>query len=97
MIDYMHPMVLLQTNIGLEQENIRKSQEYLEIHQDRLNKLFEDTLLYKELKEQYISAALDYIDEDETHVKVTFCEPGTRGLGVKTLLFNTQEIEDKLK
>lgn len=97
MIDYMHPMVLLQTNIGCERENIIRSQEYLAEFQEKLNKMFENTILYKELKEQYISVALNYIDEDETYVKVTFCEPGARGLDVKTLFFNTQEIEDKLK
>ena len=96
-MDYMHPMVLLQTNIGCERENIIRSQEYLAKFQEKLKKLFEDTLLYKELKGQYISVALNYIDEDETYVKVTFRANNIRGLDVKTLFFNTQEIEDKLK
>ena len=97
MIDYMHPMVLLQTNICCERENISTSKRYLDEHQDRLKQLFEGTTLYKELKEKYILVELDYIDEDITEINVAFSDPGTRGLVAETLYFITQEIEEKLK
>ena len=41
MIDYMHPMVLLQTNVCCARDDIRISRRYLDEYQNRLKQLFE--------------------------------------------------------
>ena len=97
MIDYMHPMVLLQTEIGLENNNLYEARRNLEHHKDKLKEMFESTSLYKELKEKYFTATLEYIDEEETIVVVSFKSDGRRGFEAQTLNYNTQEIQDKLK
>lgn len=91
MVDYNHPMVLLQTDIGIERDNIREATITLNHYKKRLKEMFEITVLYKELKEKYAAVTLEYIDEDETYVICT-----TSDLEVKTLVFNTQKIQEKL-
>lgn len=91
MIDYMHPMVLLQTDIGIERNNIRDARILLTHYEKRLKEMFEITILYKELKEKYAVVTLEYIDEDETYVICT-----TSDLEVKSLFFNTKDIQEKL-
>ena len=91
MVDYNHPMVLLQTDIGIERDNIREARILLTHYEKRLKEMFEITVLYKELKEKYDVVTLEYIDEDEVDVICT-----TSDLEVKTLVFNTQEIHEKL-
>lgn len=91
MIDFKHPMVLLQTDIGIERGNIRDARINLTNYEKRLKEMFEMTDLYKELKEKYATVTLEYIDEDETDVICT-----TSDLEVKTLVFDTQRIQGKL-
>ena len=91
MIDRTHPMVLLQTDIGIERDIISEARVSLTHYEKRLKEMFEITVLYKELKEKYAAVTLEYIDEDETYVICT-----TSDLEVKTLVFNTQEIQEKL-
>lgn len=97
MIDYMHPMVLLNEQILHTINEKAELQRNIERDTNKLQKLFEDTLLYKELKEKYFTVHLDYIDEDETVVEVTFKLDNMRGVDVKNLSYCTQEIEEKLK
>ena len=92
MINYMHPMVLLNEQILSDiNEKGRLDRDIREI-EEKLKVLFEDTLLYKELKEKYLSIKLAYFDEDETCVDVVDFE-----LNEEMLTFYTQEIEDQLK
>ena len=97
MIDYMHPMVLLNEQILHDINEKYELQRNIEQNTNKLQKLFRDTLLYKELKEEYFTVRLDYIYEDETVIEVTFKLDNMRGFDVKNLSYGTQEIEEKLK
>ncbi len=90
-MNYMHPMVLLQTEISIQEQNIADSKVYLVDFTTRLEKMFKDSILYKELMEKYIKVDLYYIDEDETIIKVF-----TSMHNYETLTFISSEIENKL-
>lgn len=90
-MNYMHPMVLLQTEISTQEQNIADSKVYLVDFTTRLEKMFKDSILYKELMEKYIKVDLNYIDEDETIIKVF-----TSMHNYETLTFISSEIENKL-
>lgn len=92
MIDYMHPMALLNEQILSDINEKASLDRDIKENEEKLKKLFEDTLLYKELKEKYLSIRLAYFDEDETCIDVVDFESNE-----EMLTFNTQEIEDKLK
>lgn len=91
MIDYMHPMVLLQDNIAYTRNEIFLAQRSLEDYKNKLKEMFEMTILYKELKEKYSIVTLEYIDEDLTEVLCI-----SHSIKSEKLSFNTQEIEEKL-
>ena len=91
MIDYIHPMVLLQTDIGIERDNIREARIHLIQYEKRLKEMFEMTVLYKELKEKYAVVTLEYIDEYEVDV---ICV--TSDLEVKKIVYDAQRIQEKL-
>lgn len=60
-------------------------------YEKRLKEMFEITDLYKELKEKYSFVALKYIDEDLIEIECI-----SHSIKSETLVFNTQEIEEKL-
>ena len=92
MIDYMHPMVLLNEQILSDINEKGRLDRDIRENEEKLKVLFEDTLLYKELKEKYLSIKLTYFDEEETCVDVVDFE-----LNEEMLTFYTQEIEDQLE
>ena len=83
MIDYMHPMVLLNEQILHNINEKGEIERNIKHNSIRLKDLFESTLLYKELREEYSVVYLDYIDEDETVITVTFRPDNIRGLDVR--------------
>ena len=92
MIDYMHPMVLLNEQILSDINEKGRLDRDIRENEEKLKVLFEDTLLYKELKEKYLSIKLTYFDEEETCVDVVDFE-----LNEEMLTFYNQEIEDQLE
>ena len=90
-MDYMHPMVLLQTEINIQEQNIADSKRYLIDFSIKLDKMFQASVLYKELMKKYIKVDLYYIDEDETIIEVF-----TSMCNSEKLTFVSSEIEDKL-
>ena len=92
MIDYMHPMFLLNEQILSDINEKGRLDRDIRENEEKLKVLFEDTLLYKELKEKYLSIKLTYFDEEETCVDVVDFE-----LNEEMLTFYNQEIEDQLE
>lgn len=97
MIDYMHPMVLLNSQILNDINEKGQLERDIEVNTLNLQKMFVQTFLYRELKEKYIIVELQHIDEEITEIKVVFRDSETRGLDTKILELNTQEIDDKLE
>ena len=90
-MNYMHPMVLLQTEINYQEQNIADSKADLIKFATKLDKMFQASILYKELIEKYIKVDLNYIDEDETIIEVY-----SDALNSEKLTFISSEIENKL-
>lgn len=91
-MNYMHPMVLLQTEINIQEQNIADSKRYLIDFATKLDKMFKASILYKELMGKYIKVELYYIDEDETVIKAF----SSMHHHYEELTFISSEIEDKL-
>lgn len=92
MVTYMHPMALLNEQILSDIYKKRRLDRDIKENEEKLKVLFENTLLYKELEEKYLSIRLAYFDEDETCVDVVDFESNQ-----EMLVFNTQEIVEKLQ
>lgn len=90
-MDYMHPLVLLQTEIDIRRNTIADARYELDSYKEELREKFKQTLLYKELIQTAQYVQLLYIDEDITEILVI------DNLGDSSNLeLNSQEVKDKL-
>lgn len=89
-MEWNHPLILMQSDIDCIATDIFESKRRLEYHKINLQLAFNTTDLYKELKDTYDEIKIEFIDEEQLHLKCI------KGSATYTVIYDSQRIADKL-